>query len=138
MFKDTFKAIFLSRPNRFTICCDFCGKKIKAYLPDTGRLWELLLPGTEVYIQNSNAPGRKIPYTAVAVRQCSFRGKEKNYDYPPCYWMAERSYTLPHHKTFKNPLGSPEKGSKRERPRKLLTSFPSAQETTLSANSQRL
>ncbi len=66
-FENFEKAFFLSRPNRFTIVCDLFGKKIKAYLPNSGRLWELLLPGTQVYLEMVNKEKRKMPYTVVAV-----------------------------------------------------------------------
>jgi len=39
------KATFLKRPNRFTLICILKGKVVKAYLPNPGRMWELLLLG---------------------------------------------------------------------------------------------
>jgi len=69
LFKNTEKAVFITRPNRFTIICEFKGKKITAYLPNPGRLWELLLPEAQVYLEKTNRDNRKIPYTVVAVQK---------------------------------------------------------------------
>ena len=66
-FKDIKKAAFLSRPNRFTVLCNLDGKAINAFLPNPGRLWELLLPGVILFLEKSNNKERKLPYTAVAV-----------------------------------------------------------------------
>ncbi len=63
------KAEFLGRVNRFVIQCLYKGKKIKAFLPNPGRLWELLLPGTLVYLQKAGNLPRKLPYTALAVER---------------------------------------------------------------------
>jgi len=68
-FKNTQRAIFISRPNRFVVNCEFKGKIIGAFLPNTGRLMELLLPGATIYIEEANRPERKIPFTAVAVEK---------------------------------------------------------------------
>ncbi len=67
------KATFLKRPNRFTILCRRNGKVVKAYLPNPGRMWELLLPGAIVYLERASSAKRKIkdkiPYTAVAIQK---------------------------------------------------------------------
>lgn len=68
-FKDTGKAVFISRPNRFTVLCNLKSKRIKAFLPNPGRLQELLLPGVRLYLELSGSPGRVLPYTAVAVEK---------------------------------------------------------------------
>lgn len=60
------RALFLRRPNRFTVECEIRGKRVKAYLPNPGRLWELLLPGSKVYLKRDGSH-RKLRYTAVAV-----------------------------------------------------------------------
>ena len=60
-------ASFISRPNRFTVICRLEGKSVKAYLPNPGRLHELLLPGATLYLEKSDNPGRKMPLTLVAV-----------------------------------------------------------------------
>jgi sugar fermentation stimulation protein A len=63
------KALFLDRPNRFTMICRLNGKIVKAYLPNPGRMWELLLPGVSVYLEKSLLAGEKMPYTVVAVER---------------------------------------------------------------------
>jgi sugar fermentation stimulation protein A len=42
---------------------------VRAYLPNPGRMWELLLPGTTVYLETNPSSGDKMPYTAVAVEK---------------------------------------------------------------------
>ncbi|MBI5198764.1 MAG: DNA/RNA nuclease SfsA, partial [Nitrospirae bacterium] len=62
------KAIFRDRPNRFTVECFLRGKTVKAYLPNPGRLWELLLPGSEIYLLKN--PSRdKLSYTVIATER---------------------------------------------------------------------
>lgn len=61
-------ARFLTRPNRFVLRCDLDGEVIDAYLPNPGRLWELLLPGCRLYLAG-NRPGVKLPYTVVAMEK---------------------------------------------------------------------
>ena len=63
------KGTFLKRPNRFTLMCRLKGKVVRAYLPNPGRMWELLLPGTTVYLEKNPPAGPTMPYTAVAVEK---------------------------------------------------------------------
>lgn len=56
------------RLNRFVVEADVGGRKEKAYLPNPGRLWELLLPGTELLLSPSLSKG-KLPYTVLACRK---------------------------------------------------------------------
>ncbi len=64
------KALFLERPNRFLVLCDLGGKTVEAYLPNPGRLWELLLPGRALYLsENPPDPLKSSPYTALAVER---------------------------------------------------------------------
>lgn len=61
---------FLDRPNRFLVRCRLRGRTIRAFLPNPGRLHELLLPGSLVYvIEEPPSPTRKNRYTAVAVER---------------------------------------------------------------------
>jgi sugar fermentation stimulation protein A len=68
-----FKARFVSRPNRFLVHCETGqNKKIMAFLPNPGRLWELLLPGAVLYVQKDaglegRLSTRKTQYTVLAV-----------------------------------------------------------------------
>ena len=69
------KARFISRPNRFLVHCEIGqDKKIMAFLPNPGRLWELLLPGAVLYVQKDAGPEgrlstRKTQYTVLAVER---------------------------------------------------------------------
>ena len=69
LFGPTEKAVFLRRPNRFVVICNLNGKVIKAFLPNPGRLWELLLPGAVLTLEKSSQPDRKFPYTVVAIER---------------------------------------------------------------------
>ena len=68
-FGPTEKAVFLKRPNRFVVVCQLNGKTTKAFLPNPGRLWELLLPGAVLYLEKSPQPERKLAYTVVAIER---------------------------------------------------------------------
>jgi sugar fermentation stimulation protein A len=68
-FGPTEKATYLERPNRFTLICRLKGKKVKAFLPNPGRLWELLLPGVTVYLEKASNQDRTLHYTAVAIQR---------------------------------------------------------------------
>jgi sugar fermentation stimulation protein A len=69
------KARFVSRPNRFLVHCDRGNdKKITAFLPNPGRLWELLLPGAVLYLRKDagleeQISTRKTQYTVLAVER---------------------------------------------------------------------
>lgn len=64
------RAGFIGRPNRFVVLCGLGGKTVEAYLPNPGRLWELLLPGRLLYlVKNPPGSGKSIPYTALAVER---------------------------------------------------------------------
>ena len=75
-FHGVFKGQFLARPNRFLVQCVAHGRgHINAYLPNPGRLWELLLPGAVLYLQPVNGLAeagpstRKTKYTVLAVER---------------------------------------------------------------------
>jgi sugar fermentation stimulation protein A len=63
-------ARFVSRPNRFVVRCSLEDTVIDAFLPNPGRLRELLLPGSILYLteETPSAP-RKLPLTVVAVER---------------------------------------------------------------------
>jgi sugar fermentation stimulation protein A len=48
---EKFSGTFISRPNRFLAFVRINGKAVPCYLPDPGRLKELLLPGVEVVVR---------------------------------------------------------------------------------------
>ena len=70
------KAHFLECPNRFLVRCvaDAIGE-VTAFLPNPGRLWELLLPGAALYLhpvtgsKQDQSLGRKTQYTVLAVER---------------------------------------------------------------------
>jgi sugar fermentation stimulation protein A len=66
--RDLERALFRNRLNRFTVECFLKGELIKAYLPNPGRLWELLLPGRALYLQK-NLSENKLSYTVIAVEK---------------------------------------------------------------------
>jgi len=51
--KKFFKAKFLERIKRFTVLFEKKGKVFKGYLPNPGRLWELLLLGRNLYLKEN-------------------------------------------------------------------------------------
>lgn len=64
------KARFIARPNRFTVRCALDGEILDAYLPNPGRLWELMLPGSVLYVVRRDAGAkRKLPGVVVAVER---------------------------------------------------------------------
>ncbi len=70
LFEDIIPATFLSRPNRFVVRCSLDGKTVSAYLPNPGRLWELLFPGTSIYLTKfPSSSERRLKYLAVAVER---------------------------------------------------------------------
>lgn len=68
LFSQIKVATYLCRPNRFTLICQLGDRTVKAFLPNPGRLWELLLPGAVVYLENTSGEG-KMSYTAVAIER---------------------------------------------------------------------
>lgn len=58
----------IRRVNRFVIEAEVDGQNVEAYLPNPGRLWELLLPGTELMLGPASA-NAKLPYTVLACRK---------------------------------------------------------------------
>jgi len=62
------KANFLRRPNRFVAECMLSGRPVSAYLPNPGRLWELLVPGCTLYVKR-NPPSVKTSHTVIAVEK---------------------------------------------------------------------
>lgn len=63
------RGIFLKRVNRFTVEVKLEDKKrVLAYLPNPGRLWEILFPGVEVLLLQNKAL-TKLPYTLLASKK---------------------------------------------------------------------
>lgn len=70
LFNDLIPATFLSRPNRFVLLCKAGNKTLRAYLPNPGRLWELLLPDAKLLLTKlPPSPARKLDHLVVAVER---------------------------------------------------------------------
>ena len=63
---------FIERPNRFIAMVDIAGTIEKCHVKNTGRCREILLKGTEVYLQKGTSPGRSTPYDLIAARKRDF------------------------------------------------------------------
>ncbi len=70
LFPEISKGTFISRSNRFVIRCATPKGVIDAYLPNPGRLWELLLPGRTIYlVEKEPSRAGMLGHTAVAVEK---------------------------------------------------------------------
>lgn len=70
LFSEISKGKFISRPNRFVVRCRTSRGVIDAYLPNPGRLWELLLPGHIIYlVKKGLSSAGKLSHIAVAVER---------------------------------------------------------------------
>lgn len=67
-FDQPCRGIFLSRPNRFIALCRVDGREERVHVKNTGRLRELLLPGSEVLLSRAAAPGRRTAFDLRCVR----------------------------------------------------------------------
>lgn len=62
-------AIFIKRENRFRAEIMIDGTLHKAHVPNSGRMRELLIPGSAVWVKPSKAPARKTAYSLALCRQ---------------------------------------------------------------------
>ena len=60
-------AKFIERPNRFVAYVELNGKVEKVHVKNTGRCRELLLPGSDVVLVQTDKPARKTKYDLIAV-----------------------------------------------------------------------
>ena len=60
-------AIFIERPNRFLARVDLNGEIVEAFVPNPGRMHELMIPGKEVYIRDNPAPHRKTSFDMIGI-----------------------------------------------------------------------
>ena len=58
-------AIFLSRPNRFVARVLLDGREETVHVKNTGRLRELLIPGTQAVLARADNPARRTAYDLV-------------------------------------------------------------------------
>ena len=68
-YKNYYRGIFISRPNRFIALVEIDGEVQKVHVKNTGRCKELLQPGNTVYLEKSDNPDRKTAYDLVAVEK---------------------------------------------------------------------
>lgn len=68
-YSNLHKGIFLERLNRFVARVEIEGCEKRVHVKNTGRCAELLVPGNTVYLEKSDAPGRKTAYDLVAVEK---------------------------------------------------------------------
>lgn len=72
-YKNTVRGFFIDRPNRFvahvTIPGVDDGVPVTVHVKNTGRCRELLLPGAEVVLEESDNPNRKTKYDLISVRK---------------------------------------------------------------------
>lgn len=62
---ETVRARFVRRPNRFVVVCEREGDEFPVYMPNPGRLWELLFPGVTLLLAPSR--GGKMSHTVMGV-----------------------------------------------------------------------
>lgn len=70
-YKKISKGIFLDRPNRFIAHVEIQGATETVHVKNTGRCIELLLPGAEVVLEESQNPNRKTKFDLVCVKKGS-------------------------------------------------------------------
>lgn len=63
------KAKFIERPNRFVAYCEIDGEVEKVHVKNTGRCKELLIPGCEVYLEESDNPSRATRYSLITTKK---------------------------------------------------------------------
>ena len=68
-YENIVKGVFLERPNRFIAICKIDDKEEICHVKNTGRCRELLIKGSEVYLEKSLNPNRKTAYDLVAVQK---------------------------------------------------------------------
>lgn len=67
LYNNIKEGVFLFRPNRFIANIEIEGKVEVCHVKNTGRCKELLIPGTKVYVQESDNPLRKTRYDLISV-----------------------------------------------------------------------
>ncbi|MFB0557518.1 MAG: DNA/RNA nuclease SfsA, partial [Candidatus Bathyarchaeia archaeon] len=60
-------AVFRERPNRFLGVVDVGGEEILCFIPNPGRMEELLYPGSKVYLMEMPSEARKTRYDLILV-----------------------------------------------------------------------
>lgn len=68
-YRNIYTGVFLERLNRFVARVEMDGREERVHVKNTGRCAELLVPGNRVYLEKSDAVGRKTAYDLVAVEK---------------------------------------------------------------------
>ena len=58
---------FIERPNRFLARVEIDGQIEEVFVPNPGRMYELMVPGKQVYIRDNPGPHRKTSFDMVGV-----------------------------------------------------------------------
>ncbi len=70
-YRQVTRGIFLERPNRFIARVLTDGREETVHVKNTGRCRELLVPGCEVWLEDSGNPSRKTRFDLIAVRKAN-------------------------------------------------------------------
>lgn len=68
-YKNSFKATFIERPNRFIAKCKLDDEIVTVHIKNTSRCTELLIQGAEVYLEYNPSKARKTNYSLISVRK---------------------------------------------------------------------
>ena len=68
-YNEVKKGIFLNRPNRFIAHVLIDDNEVVCHVKNTGRCRELLVPGTQVWLEKATNPNRKTAYDLIAVKK---------------------------------------------------------------------
>lgn len=69
IYEDMERGVFLGRPNRFVAEVELHGERVCCHVKNTGRLKELLIPGTIVWVQHCEKAERKTKYSLITVEK---------------------------------------------------------------------
>ena len=72
VYKNILPGKFISRPNRFIANIEIDEKTEVCHIKNTGRCKELLIPGADVFVQESDNKERKTRFDLISV----YKGKE--------------------------------------------------------------
>ena len=61
------KAVFIDRPNRFLGRVLIDGRVTEVFIPNPGRMFELMIPGTEVFVRETRSVKRKTNYDMIVL-----------------------------------------------------------------------
>ena len=68
-YENMVAGVFIARPNRFIAHVEIDGQMEVCHVKNTGRCWELLTPGAQVWCQRSDNPNRKTKYDLITVKK---------------------------------------------------------------------